>query len=407
MRALLFLFLAHACLALYSKNGPVTLLTSKTFQNEVTNGDQVWLIEFFAPWCGHCKSLVPEWEKAAKALKGIVKVAAVDATTDQSLAGQYSIQGFPTILVFGSSRTTPQPYNGGRTAEAIVEAALKAVREVATMRLTGKKSGGSSAPNSDVVELTASNFQKEVLDSSDGWLVEFFAPWCGHCKNLAPEWAKAATDLKGVAKLGAVDATVHGELAQRYGVNGYPTIKFFAPGAKGLPTDYDGGRTAAQIIAWSMSKMDEYGVGPEVNEVTTQEQMQEECLAKKICVVALVPHLIDGGASARQDLLAVVKDVAKAFRAHPIAFVWMQGGVQSEWEQALRLDFGYPAVVVLSSSKQRAAIHKGAFTLKSLSQTLTAVLQGGNTVSFKALPPLRKATPWDGKEYVPEEEEEY
>ena len=50
------------------------------------------------------------------------------------------------------------------------------------------------------------------------WLVEFYAPWCGHCKKLVPEWASAATSLKGKVKLGAVDATQFGDLAQRYGV---------------------------------------------------------------------------------------------------------------------------------------------------------------------------------------------
>lgn len=50
--------------------------------------------------------------------------------------------------------------------------------------------------NDDVVELTASNFKKEVLNSDELWLVEFYAPWCGHCKNLAPEWKKAASNLK-------------------------------------------------------------------------------------------------------------------------------------------------------------------------------------------------------------------
>ena len=71
----------------------------------------------------------------------------------------------------------------------------------------------------DVVELTDSNFNELVLESNDLWLVEFFAPWCGHCKNLAPEWARAASELKGKVKLGALDATVHTVMAGRYGVS--------------------------------------------------------------------------------------------------------------------------------------------------------------------------------------------
>ncbi len=178
-------------------------------------------VNCFGCRCGHCKNLAPEWKKAAAALKGFVKVGAVDVDTHKEMGGRFSIQGFPTIKVFGTNKNSPSDYNGGRTASSIADYAMNELKKIVTSRLGGGSSGsgsgsGSGGGSKDVITLTDSNFDQMVMQSEDQWLVEFFAPWCGHCKKLAPEWASAASQLKGKMKLGAVDATSETTLASKY-----------------------------------------------------------------------------------------------------------------------------------------------------------------------------------------------
>ena len=67
---------------------------------------------FFMCRCGHCQALTPEYKKAASALKGIVRLGAVDADEHRSLGSKYGVQGFPTIKVFGSNKKSPSDYKG-------------------------------------------------------------------------------------------------------------------------------------------------------------------------------------------------------------------------------------------------------------------------------------------------------
>lgn len=58
--------LMNTCQGLYTASGPVVRLTKDNFKKLVLDSDQLWFVEFYAPWCGHCKALAPAWEKAAK-----------------------------------------------------------------------------------------------------------------------------------------------------------------------------------------------------------------------------------------------------------------------------------------------------------------------------------------------------
>lgn len=104
-----------------------------------------------------------------------------------------------------------------------------------------------------VLVLTDANFDEE-LAKHEHLLVEFYAPWCGHCKKLAPEYAAAAQELAkrdpplSIAK---VDATENKELGERFGIKGFPTLKFFKGGN---PSDYEGGRTKDSIVNYVVKK---------------------------------------------------------------------------------------------------------------------------------------------------------
>uniref|UniRef100_H3CIQ9 Protein disulfide-isomerase n=1 Tax=Tetraodon nigroviridis TaxID=99883 RepID=H3CIQ9_TETNG len=103
-----------------------------------------------------------------------------------------------------------------------------------------------------VMVLHINNFAR-ALEENQHLLVEFYAPWCGHCKQLEPVYAEAAGQLKEdgwSVRLAKVDATEEKELAEEFEIGGFPTLKLFVNGDRKEPTDFKGKRTSAGIIQW-------------------------------------------------------------------------------------------------------------------------------------------------------------
>lgn len=409
--------LAGSGWAMYSPSDNVVELTDSNFERLVVKSDEVWVVEFYAPWCGHCQQLAPEYKKVATALKGVVKVGGVNCDEQKSVCGQYGVRGFPTIKIFGGNKRSPVDYNGQRAAKEIAESALAEVKKKVKNILggggsSGGGSDGGSSDSKDVVELTDANFDKLVLNSEDIWLVEFYAPWCGHCKNLAPHWAKAASELKGKVKLGALDSTVHTIKAQQFGIQGYPTIKFFPGGPKDRDTaqDYDGGRTSADIVNWALEKFSENIPAPEIVQLTSEEVTKKICQEKPLCVISVLPHILDCDAACRNKFLATLAKMGEKYKKKLWGWLWTEGGAQPEIEATLDIGgFGYPAMAVVNVKKMKYSLLRGSFSEEGINEFLRDLSYGrGHTAPIKGaeLPKIHTIEPWDGKDgQLPEEED--
>lgn len=220
---------------------PVIVLTSDNFTESIEKED-IMLVEFYAPWCGHCKQLAPEYKVAARELKSRdppIPLAKVDAIANEDLARKYEIDGYPIMKVF--RKGVPYEYEGPRKADGIIQYMKHEARS------------DWKPPVDQVLVLTRENFT-DITENSDLILVEFYAPWCGHCKQLAPQYKKAADMLhranSGI-KLAKIDGAVETELAKEFGVSGYPTMKMIR---RGLVSEYGGPRDAKGIATYMMKQ---------------------------------------------------------------------------------------------------------------------------------------------------------
>lgn len=135
----------------------------------------------------------------------------------------------------------------------------------------GGGGGGAGLYDDDPAVATLTSSDLPPPPGSKLTVAELYAPWCGHCRELAPKWKKAAAALKGVATVGAVNCAAPGpdgaDLCARLGAQGYPTIKAFIPGPPGSGkaarvVDYNGPRSAAAIRDWAVGLLPGKVAGP-------------------------------------------------------------------------------------------------------------------------------------------------
>jgi protein disulfide-isomerase A1 len=163
----------------------------------------------------------------------------------------------------------------------------------------------------NVIVLTKENFET-ILKDNKHVLVEFYAPWCGHCKALAPEYSKAADQLKEAGssiKLAKVDATEQDEIAQKFNVKGYPTLKFFR---EGKPVDYNGGRDANSIVQWVERKTQPpYQL---INNVEEAKKFQKD---NQVCVLGFFKNSASDEGLVFTEVASTIDDINFGITSNP------------------------------------------------------------------------------------------
>jgi len=210
--------------------------------------------------------------------------------------------------------------------------------------------GGRQATEEDGVLVLDDKTFAEAVKNNPVILVEFYAPWCGHCQELAPHYAAAAKQLKASGiPLAKVDATAEAKLTEEYGIRGYPTIRLFLDGRD---QEYNGGRNQESIVAWVLKK-----AGPAVVLLETASEADRFKSEHRIAAIGF----FDGGARAHREAFEraakQVEDVVFAVSVVPSVVERFEGAVVP----GVRMFFGHDEKVATFSGDLQNSAELEAF----------------------------------------------
>ncbi|QRW15750.1 thioredoxin [Rhizoctonia solani] len=283
-------------------------LTQADFTSSIGKG--LWLVEFYSPYCPHCKRFAPAWDKVAKEkapLEGIsgFTMAQVNCIAQGDLCSDNQVTGYPQVMLFKEGKKMEE-YSGDRTPADLSSWIDKRVADYAQSSASESDSVSSTAhlnPSGEVVVLTPETFDKAL--SEGPIFIKFYAPWCGHCKKLAPVWTELATKTKGRVNIAEVNCEQYGSLCKSQSVDGYPMLFFYHSGQK---VDFRGSRKIEPLEQFVLR-----AVAPGVQSITIEEV---DSVLKKESVFFLVLYTY----STPQLYLDDIEEAAKPLLGTPVVY---------------------------------------------------------------------------------------
>ena len=175
------------------------------------------------------------------------------------LCSQNGVEGWPTMLMFDHGKVVGQ-FSGARELDRLKQFIKKYVKEepqTSTEPISSSVKRPPPSPPSppppvlnptgEVLSLDRDLFTTTVLKGPA--FIKFFAPWCGHCKKLAPVWKQLARHMQNKLTIAEVNCDDNPSLCKSQSIEGYPTLIFFD--GDGVKSEYNGGRKLDQLKTFS------------------------------------------------------------------------------------------------------------------------------------------------------------
>ncbi|KAJ9647265.1 protein disulfide-isomerase precursor [Coniosporium tulheliwenetii] len=230
------------------------------------------------------EELAAALKPVAQKHKGKINIATIDATAFGQHAGNLNLEigNWPAFAIQDTQKNQKFPYTQG---QKLTEAAIgKFVDDFLAGKIEPSIKSEPIPEKNDgpVTVIVAHNYKDIVLDDSKDVLVEFYAPWCGHCKALAPKYEELGSLYASHPNIviAKVDATANDVPEE---IQGFPTIKLYAAGRKSEPVEYTGSRTVEDLANFIKENgahgIDVYGDSDEKLELRDLSDMPEQAAA--------------------------------------------------------------------------------------------------------------------------------
>ncbi|KAL1631357.1 hypothetical protein SLS54_000116 [Diplodia seriata] len=406
--AVAFFFSSPALAAMYPKNSPVLQVEAKDYSSLIAKSNHTSIVEFYAPWCGHCQNLKPTYEKVAKSLAGLAKVAAIDCDDDvnKRLCAEMGVQGFPTLKIVRPSKKPGKPavedYKGARSAKAIVDAVIEKI------------------PN-HVKRVTDKEFDDFLSEDKDGAKAILFTD-----KGTTSALLRSlAIDFLGSIQVAQI-RNKEKKAVETLGIGRFPTLVLL-PGGDKEAIIYDGEMKKESMVEFlsqaaspnpdpapAKAKADKNGKkeakketkqeedvatsnegkpidvtdsGPRLLMLDSEELLQKECLSTKShnCILALLPSKTDATEPLPEEAQLALASLTEVIKKHTQGghrlFPVFTAPLNNEGAAKLRKELGLNEkdfeLIVTNSKKSWWKHYSGSdYSQKSVEEWIDAVKMG-------------------------------